>query len=77
MLIRTTFKFCVRERMTDVEDNHFKMGVHDWDIIGQCTSSLMTVATVVKQVEGDEYPTNNLVLSFMRSLSENKFIVYY
>ncbi len=28
---------------TDVEGNHFKMGVDDWDIIGQCTTSLMTV----------------------------------
>jgi hypothetical protein len=28
--------------MTDVEGNHFKMGVDDWDIIGQCTASLMT-----------------------------------
>ena len=38
-------EFCVQERMTDVEGNHFKMGVDDWDIIGQCTASLMTVAT--------------------------------
>ena len=28
-------EFCVQERMTDVEGNHFKMGVDDWDIIGQ------------------------------------------
>ncbi len=60
---------------TDVEDNHFEMGVDDWDIIGQCAPSLMTVTTVVKQVEGDKYPTNSLVLSFMnscmRSLSED------
>ncbi len=39
--------------MTDVEGNHFKMGVEDWDIIGQCTSLLMTVAAVVKQTEGE------------------------
>jgi hypothetical protein len=26
-------KFGVQERMTDVEGNHFKMGVDDWDII--------------------------------------------
>ncbi len=26
-------QFCVQERMTDVEGNHFKMGVDDWDII--------------------------------------------
>ncbi len=61
--------------MTDVEGNHFKMGVDDWDIIGQCTSSLMTVVAVVKQTEGDKYPTRSLVLSFMnscmRSLSED------
>ena len=25
-------QFCVQERMTDVEGNHFKMGVDDWDI---------------------------------------------
>ncbi len=60
---------------TGVEGNHFKMGVDDWDIIGQCTSSLMTVAAVVKQEEGDKYSTNNLVLSLMnscmRSLSED------
>jgi len=40
-------QFCVQERMTNVEGNHFKMGVDDWDIIGQCTSSLMTVTAVV------------------------------
>jgi hypothetical protein len=60
---------------TDVEGNHFKMGVDDWDIIGQCTSSLMTVTSVVKQVEDDKYRTNSLVLSFMnscmKSLSED------
>ena len=60
-------QFCVQERMTDVEGKHFKMGVDNWDIIGQCTSSLMTVTTVVKQVEGDKYPTSSLVLSFMNS----------
>ncbi len=60
---------------TDVEGNHLKMGVNDWDIIGQCTTSLMTVADVVKQTEGDKYPITSLVLSFMnscmRSLSED------
>jgi hypothetical protein len=60
-------KLCVQERMTVVEGNHFKMGVDDWDIIGQCTSSLMTVAAVVKQAEGDKYPTSSLVLTFMNS----------
>jgi hypothetical protein len=53
--------------MTDVEDKHFKMGVDDWDIIAPCTSLLMTVVVVVKQTEGDEYPTISLVLSFMNS----------
>jgi hypothetical protein len=46
---------------TDVQGNHFKMGVDDWDIIGQCTTSLMTVTVVVKQTEGDKYPTSSLV----------------
>ena len=46
---------------------HFKMGVDDWDINGQCTASLMTVLAVVKQAEGDKYPTSSLVLSFMNS----------
>ena len=45
-------QFCVQESMTDVEGKHFKMGVDGWDFIGQCTASLMTVAVVVKQVEG-------------------------
>jgi hypothetical protein len=60
---------------TDVEGNHFKMGVDDWDIIGQCTTSFMTATVVVKQTESDKYPTISLVLSFMnsymRSLSED------
>jgi hypothetical protein len=42
---------------TDVEGNHFKMGVDDWDIVGQCTVSLMTVTPVVKQTEGYKSPT--------------------
>ncbi len=71
-------QFCVQDRMTDVEGNHFKMGVDDWDIIGPCTASLMTVSAVVKQSEGDKYPTSILVLSFMnscmRSLSEDSLI---
>ncbi len=48
-------------------ENDWKMGVDDWDIIGQCTASLMTATAVVKQTEGDEYPTISLVLSFMNS----------
>ena len=31
------------------------MGFEDWDIIGQGTSSLTTITTVVKQTEGDKY----------------------
>ena len=61
--------------MTDVQDKYFKMGVDDWDFIGQCTVSLMTVVAVVKQTEGDKYPPSSLVLpfmnSYMRSLSED------
>jgi hypothetical protein len=60
-------QFCVQERITDVEGNHFKMGVDDWDIIGQCTTSLMTITGVVKQVEGDKYPTSSLVLSIKQT----------
>ena len=41
----------------------------------RCTSSLITVAAVVKQTEGDKYPTSSLVLPFinscMRSVSED------
>jgi hypothetical protein len=29
------------------------MGVEDWDIIGQTTTSLTTITAVVKQAEGD------------------------
>ncbi len=64
-------KFCVQERMTDVEGKHCKKGVDDWDIIGQCTVSLMTVAAVVKQEEVDKYPTSRLVLPFMNSSMRN------
>jgi hypothetical protein len=63
-------QFCVQERITDVEGNHFKMGVDDWDIIGQCTSSLMTVAAVVKQAKGDKYPTSSRK---MLSFCDNKY----
>jgi hypothetical protein len=35
-----------------------------WESLGHlCTTSLMTVTTVVKQTEGDKYPTSILVLS--------------
>ena len=39
-------QFCVQEKLTDVDGKNFKMGVEDWDIIGQCTVSLMTIAAV-------------------------------
>jgi len=59
--------------MTDVEGKHFKMGVEDWNIIGQCTASLMTITAVVKQVEGDKYPTSSLILT----LYLTPILVYY
>ena len=53
----------------------FKLGFEDWDIIGQGTASLTTIAAVVKQDEGDKYVTSSLVLSFihtcMKSLAEH------
>jgi len=58
--------------MTDVEGKHFKMGVEDWDI-GQCTASLMTITSVVKQTEGDQYPTRSLGLT----LYLTPILVYY
>ena len=44
--------------MTEVDDKHFKMGAEGWDIIGQCTASLMTITAIVKQAVGDKYPTS-------------------
>ncbi len=52
------FSFFVREKMTEVDDKHFKMGAEDWDIIGQCTDLLMTITAIVKQAVGDKYPTS-------------------
>ncbi len=36
----------MQEKVTDVDGKHskVKMRVEDWDIIGQCTASLMTIA---------------------------------
>jgi hypothetical protein len=34
---------------------------------GESKASLMTISTVVKQVEGDKYPTVSLVLSLINS----------
>ena len=53
------------------------MGFEDWDIIGQGTASLTTIAAVVKQAEGDQYVTSSLVLPFihtcMKSLATWKY----
>ena len=59
--------YFVKEQMTDGDGNKFNMVFEDWDIIGQDTSSLSTVAAVVKQVEGDKYVTSSLVLSFINT----------
>jgi hypothetical protein len=40
--------YCVKEQMTDCDGKNFKMGVEDWNIIGQGTASLTQVAAVVK-----------------------------
>jgi hypothetical protein len=42
---------CVQEQMMDGDGKNFKMGFQDWDILGQGTASLTTIATsqVVKQ----------------------------
>jgi hypothetical protein len=39
---------CVKEQMTDGDGKDVKMGFEDWDIIGQGTSPLTTITTVVK-----------------------------
>ena len=38
-MFRKTFSFFVREKMTEVDDKHFKMGAEGWDIVGQCIAS--------------------------------------
>ena len=59
--------YCVKEQMTDGDGNKFNMSFEDWDIIGQGTASLSTVAAVVKQAEGDKYVTSSLVMSFINT----------
>ena len=59
--------YCVKEQMTDGDGNKFNMSFEDWDIIGQVTASLSTVAAVVKQAEGNKYVTSSLVLSFINT----------
>ncbi len=62
--------YCVNEQMTDGDGSKFNMSFEDWynwDIIGQVTSSLSTVATAVKQTEGNKYVTSSLVLSFINT----------
>jgi hypothetical protein len=67
--------YCVKEEMRDGDGKNFKMGFEDWDIIGQGTASLTTIADVVNQTEDDKYVTSSLVLSFihtyMKSLAEH------
>ena len=59
--------YCVKEQMTDGDGKNFKMGFQDWDIIGQGTASLTTIAHFVKQAEGDKYVTCSLVLPFINT----------
>jgi hypothetical protein len=57
----------VQEQMTDGDGNKFNMSFEDWDVIGQGTASLSTIAAVVKQEEGDKYVTSSLVLPFINT----------
>jgi phenylpyruvate tautomerase PptA (4-oxalocrotonate tautomerase family) len=41
------------------------------DVIGQGTSSLTTITVVVNQVEGDNYVTSSLVLTFINTRMQN------
>ena len=59
--------YCVKEQMTDGDGNKFNMSFEDWDVIGQGTASLSTIAAVVKQAEGDKYVTSSLVLPFINT----------
>ena len=52
--------YCVKEQMTDGDGNKFNMSFED-------TTSLSTVAVVVKQAEGDKYVTSSLVLTFINT----------
>jgi hypothetical protein len=56
--VQVNIQFFVREKMKEVDDKHFKMGAEGWDIIGQCTASLMTITAIVQQAVGDKYPTS-------------------
>ncbi len=59
--------YCLKEQMTDGDGNKFNMSFEDWDVIGQGTASLSTIAAVVKQAEGDKYVTSSLVLPFINT----------
>ena len=59
--------YCVKHQMTDGDGNKFNMSFEDWDVIGQGTASLSTIADVVKQEEGNEYVTSSLVLPFINT----------
>jgi len=71
--------YYVTEQMPDGTGKTFKMGFEVWDIIGQGTASLTTIAAVVTHYEGDKYVTSMLVLPFintcMKSLAEDGSIL--
>lgn len=49
-------------------DAYKKLLIHHWDIIGEIVASLAPAAEIVKQAEGDKYPTSSLVLPFVGSV---------
>jgi len=62
--------------MTNGDGRNLKMGFEDWDIIGQGTASLTSIAAVVtEQAEGDKYVTSSLFPPFTntcrKSLAED------
>ena len=57
--------------MRDGDGKNFKIGFEDWDIIGQGTASLTTIAAVVKKDEGDKYVASSLVLTFIHTFMKN------
>ncbi len=63
--------YCVKEQMTDGDGNKFNMSFEDWDVVGQGTASLSTIAAVVNQTKGDKYVTSSLVLSFINTCSKS------
>jgi hypothetical protein len=63
--------YSVRQQMKDSDGKDLKMGYEDWEIIGEATASLTTIAGIVKQAEGDKYVTASLVLPFVNSCLES------